>query len=75
MNNCHEDRKARSVVKAITWKLTAVIISFIVGYYVTGSTKVSAEITGIAAVVGIVVYYIHERIWNKITWGREIIKK
>ena len=67
---CHEDTKSRSIVKAISWKTTAIIISFVVGYYVSGSWALSAEITGIAAAVGLVAYYFHERIWNRIEWGR-----
>jgi uncharacterized membrane protein len=67
---CVSDSHARSIIKAVTWKLTAVIITLVVGYWISGNWKMSAEITGIAAVIGLVAYYFHERIWNRIGWGR-----
>jgi uncharacterized membrane protein len=41
-------------------------------YLFTGKVMESFWFTLIAAMVGIVLYYIYERIWNQIHWGRHI---
>lgn len=65
------DSHARSVVKAITWKLVAFSITLLISYIFTRDFKLAGQITGWAALIGMVAYYFHERVWNIITWGRK----
>lgn len=60
--NSSGDTRARSIAKAVTWKLTAIVIAFMVSYGVSRDLRLSAEITGVAALVGIIAYYFHERL-------------
>lgn len=60
----------RSIVKTITYRILIVISTFIVTYYLTGEIKASLEITAVANIINTVLYFVHERVWNKIHWGK-----
>lgn len=62
---------ARSIVKSLVWRVIASIITLVVLYILTGKAIQSLEATGAAALVSMVAYYLHERMWNAIQWGRE----
>jgi uncharacterized membrane protein len=36
----------------------------------TGNKEITIEVTGISTVVNTLLYYFHERVWNKIHWGK-----
>ena len=64
------DSKSRSLVKAISWRAVAFLVLSVISFLITGSW---AETTGIAiiyTVVQIFVYFVHERLWDGIAWGR-----
>ncbi len=63
-------KRARSVLKALTWRFTATIDTFIISYLVTGKLSLAGAIISIEVVTKLVVYYLHERAWENITWGR-----
>ena len=65
------ETRFRSVVKSITWRILAVIITWTVVYSYTGNVGGSLKITITAAGVSIITYYFHERIWNNIEWGKK----
>lgn len=60
----------RSLVKAVTWRIIALLVTIIAIYLYSGDIKESL-IVGISAnTLKIFLYYIHERIWNRIKFGR-----
>ncbi len=65
------ETKARSVVKTILWRIIATLITWSVIYFYTGKLSESIEITVVAALIGMTIYYIYERVWNKIQWGKK----
>lgn len=62
---------SRSFIKAITWRTTGTVDTFILSYIITGKGKIALTISGMEIFTKIFLYYVHERIWNKIKWGRE----
>jgi uncharacterized membrane protein len=62
---------SRSFIKAVTWRTTGTIDTFILSYLITGKTKLALAISGMEIFTKIFLYYVHERAWNKIKWGRE----
>lgn len=64
------ETKKRSVVKTITWKIIATSITLFTVYFFTGSFFGSVKITVVAATIGMVSFYLHERFWNRVSWGR-----
>lgn len=64
------DTNLRSLLKAVSWRLTGSIDTFIVSFLITGELTVASGIAGIEVFTKIVLFWFHERVWNKIRWGR-----
>ncbi len=64
------DSLARSLVKTILWRVVATLITLMVVFMFTGELRQATTITLIVASILAVGYYFHERIWDKIHWGR-----
>ena len=62
---------ARSLAKAISWRFFGNLISFIIIFGLTHNGKLALAASGIELVVKIILYYYHERVWDKIQWGRK----
>lgn len=60
----------RSLVKTISWRLTGSGATFAISYAVLGDVSVSGTIAVIQLTFNTVLYFVHERIWNHIGWGR-----
>lgn len=65
-----KDTHIRSVVKSITWRVTGIIILAIISWMITHDWKAMTLITVIFHGIRVVLYYFHERIWERISWGR-----
>ncbi|MCX6702030.1 MAG: DUF2061 domain-containing protein [Candidatus Zambryskibacteria bacterium] len=72
MNN-YSDTKTRSIVKTIIWRVIATLLTWGTIYFFTGKLSESFKMTIIAAAISMIAYYIHERIWNNIQWGKKIM--
>lgn len=66
-----KESHARSIVKSITYRVLIVISIFIITFLTTGRLADAATITGISAITGTIIYYLHERAWSHIHWGRK----
>lgn len=64
------EQSERSIAKTVTYRILIVISTFIVTYFLTGELKFSLELTAVANIVNTLLYYLHERFWNKIHWGK-----
>lgn len=64
------DGQPRTISKSITWRLLITINNFMIPYILTGSWKAAVVFLTIASVMNIVIYYTHERVWNRFTWGK-----
>ena len=64
------DTKVRSLAKSIVWRVIAILVLGIVSYFVTGDWKQVTVITVFFNCIQASLYYFHERIWWRISWGR-----
>ena len=64
------DAHLRSFVKALSWRVIGSLDTFILSFLVTGSAKWAVSIATAEAVTKIVLYYLHERAWRLVRWGR-----
>ena len=64
------DTKVRSIVKSIVWRITGIILLSIITYAITKDMKAMGIITILFHGIMIIMYYFHERIWEKISWGK-----
>lgn len=62
--------KTRSLVKAISWRVIGTADTFILAYLITNKPITAASIAGFEVLTKTILYYMHERGWNKIKWGR-----
>jgi len=65
-----ESRK-RSLVKAVSYRIWVTAVAFMIAYWATESIEKSIEVIVLYLMGSMVIYYIHERIWDKIKWGRK----
>lgn len=59
----------RSFAKAVSWRITGTIDTFIISFIVTGKATIAGSIAGVELMTKIGLYYLHERIWALISWG------
>lgn len=64
------DKISRSVWKTTSWRIIATIDTVIISYLITGSIKIAASIGSIEVITKIILYYYHERAWDKISLGK-----
>jgi uncharacterized membrane protein len=64
------DNHTRSIVKAISWRATGTVDTIIVSFLVTGRIKMAVSIGGIELFTKVCLYYFHERLWNRVRFGR-----
>lgn len=67
-----KDSKARSVVKGVTYRLLATFATFSVAFAFTSDISTSVKVGLIDSVVKFVIYYLNERGWNQVKWGRVV---
>lgn len=68
------ESNVRSVVKMISWRGSGTIATMIIVYVLTGQLKVATIVGVFEAVTKMALYYIHERVWNKVNIGRHTVK-
>ena len=64
------DSTNRSIAKTVSWRLTGSFSTFIISYLILGSFSIAGSIAIIQIIANTLLYYLHERVWNKIDWGR-----
>ena len=65
-----QEKAYRSVVKTISWRTVGTLDTIIISYFITGNLLMAASIGSIEVVTKMILYYFHERAWNKIPLGR-----
>jgi len=65
-----QERIPRSLAKVITWRVLVTITNTVGGFLASGSWMVGLGVASFALVVNSILYYFHERAWNRIDWGK-----
>ncbi len=61
----------RSLAKSVSYRVLSVAVDATVAYYFTHNIALSAGIVLFVDTYSTVLYYVHERIWAHIRWGRK----
>jgi len=64
----------RSATKAITWRIIGTIDTTILGWLVSGDFRIGLTIGGLEVMTKMVLYYLHERAWTNIKWGKRWLR-
>jgi len=70
-DNMNETRK-RSLTKSISWRIICIVVSILIAYILTNELDLAATIGTVYNAITMILYYFHERIWNKIKWGAKL---
>jgi adenylylsulfate kinase len=64
------DTHARSLVKGVSWRVIATMVTTGWTYVFTGNLAIAALVGSSEALSKIVLYWAHERAWHRVSWGR-----
>ena len=60
----------RSVAKAISWRILASLVTGLIAFVFTENLMIAVGIGSTEALAKIFLYWGHERLWDRIPWGR-----
>jgi uncharacterized membrane protein len=66
----HHDKWQRSLVKTLTYRIAIIVMMLVVSFAITRNWRSTLEITGWNTLLATTLYYLHERFWSRINWGR-----
>jgi len=66
----HKETLGRSVAKTLAYRLMIIAMDFVAVYLFTGKVKIALGFMLVSNLYTTVAYFIHERIWNGIHWGK-----
>lgn len=64
------DTPIRSLVKAYSYRCCGTLTTIIISYVITGKIIISLGIGATEMVIKPLIYWCHERVWNKVKWGK-----
>ncbi len=65
-----QERPERSILKSITWRIVGTADTVIISWIVTGALTLAFSIGFVELLSKMLLYFVHERIWNKVRWGK-----
>jgi len=60
----------RSIAKTVSYRLLILIASYFLFYSLSGDSRAALETSLLWNLVGMILYFLHERAWNLSHWGK-----
>lgn len=67
---CAMESRSRTIVKTVLWTLLGFLVMTGVGILLTGSVTLGGTMAVINSLLGFLTYFLYERVWARIRWGR-----
>ena len=64
------EQPKRTLAKTLIWRVIALATTIVVVYLYSGDAKESLVVGFVANAFKMLFYYVHERVWNRIDFGR-----
>ncbi|MBT8206591.1 MAG: DUF2061 domain-containing protein [Eudoraea sp.] len=64
------EKPKRSIVKSISWRMIGTLDTIIISWIITGTLTLAFSIGFVELISKMILYFFHERMWNKIQWGK-----
>ena len=64
------DTATRTFVKSFLWAAIGFLTMGLVGLVATGSVVTGGAMAAVNTLIGLVAYFIYERVWARVRWGR-----
>lgn len=65
------EKHTRTVAKAICWRAVATLTTMTIVFLFTRRFILTLGVGFAEVITKMIFYYLHERIWNKISWGKD----
>ena len=65
-----KSKHKRTLVKTLTWRVLATSDTFLIAWLITGRFDFAGAIAGLEVITKMFLYYLHERGWTRIKWGK-----
>jgi len=70
----HYETFMRSILKAASWRLGASVATVVLVFIFTKQIALAVAVGGIEMVLKMLLYFLHERVWNKLKFGKKEAK-
>lgn len=64
------EKPIRSIIKALSWRVTGTMDTILISFLITGKIKFAVSIGVIELLTKTILYFVHERLWNRIKFGK-----
>lgn len=64
------DSSLKSLLKSVSWRIVGTIDTMLISYVVTGQIQLAVAIGGVEVFTKIALYYLHERVWERINFKK-----
>lgn len=61
----------RSILKAVSWRFGGTLITVLIVWILAGNFDLAAKIGVMDTLVKVGAFYAHERIWHRISFGKQ----
>jgi len=61
--------KLRSLLKTLSWRIVGTLDTMALGWYITGDSLIGLKIGALELFTKFILYYFHERLWLRNTFG------
>lgn len=68
-----KDKHWRSWAKAISWRMTGTADTILISWLITRKLSVAFSIGFVELFTKMLLYYFHERAWERVKFGRKVI--
>lgn len=65
-----KEKSYRSIVKSVSWRTIGTLDTFVISLLITGKLDFALTIGGVEVFTKMTLYYLHERTWDRINFGR-----
>ncbi len=70
----YRESNTRSLIKGLSWRFFATSVTILIVYLFFGRLDLAIEAGIIETVSKVVLYYFHEKIWQRVRWGKKQIE-
>ena len=64
------EKVKRSLAKTISWRIIGTLDTLILSWIIVQEVETAVAIASVEFVSKMILYFFHERAWNKIKWGK-----
>jgi uncharacterized membrane protein len=68
------ERHKRTIAKVVSWRVAITASNMTAGFIASGDWMVGLKVALLALFVNSTIFWLHERAWNRIQWGKAVDK-